>query len=103
MTSYLIMYQFKSVSVGSQCGDITSFGPEAVFAIHYNNWKWFFQPQKKSEVMNAIHSSFATHVWGHFFKQEIQWDLMRPDQAFYTIAQEHCPKVFAEMTATTTV
>ena len=33
-------------------------------------------------------------------KQEIQWDLMRPDQAFYTIAQEHCPKVFAEMTTT---
>ena len=62
------MYQFISVSVGRQCGDITSFGPEAVFAIHYDNWKWFFQPQKKSEVMDAIHSSFATHVWGHFFK-----------------------------------
>ena len=47
--------------------------------------------------MEAIQSSFATHVWGHFFKQEIQWDQMRPDQAFYTIADENCPKVFEEM------
>ena len=91
-------FSFSCLLTGNQCGDIKSFGPQAVFAIHYHNWKWFFQPQRKAEVMDAIHSSFATHVWGHFFKQQIQWDLMRQDQAFYHIAQQNCPKVFAVMT-----
>ena len=87
------------LSAENQCGDIRSFGPEGVFAIHYNNWKWFFQPQKIVEVIEAIRPSFATHVWGHFFKQEIQWEMMRPDQAFFKIAQENCPRVFDVMTA----
>jgi hypothetical protein len=80
-----------------QCENVKSFGPEAVFAVHYNNWKWFFQPEQKAKVMDAINSSFATHVWGHFFKQEIQWDLMRSHQAFHTIASQHCPKLFDTM------
>lgn len=76
-----------------------SFGPLGVFAIHYDNWKWFFQPEHKAQVMVGIQASFATHVWGHFFKQEIQWDLMRPDQAFYSIASKNCPKLFTTITA----
>ena len=93
----VLLLTYTVLFIDGKCGDITSFGPEAVFAVHYDNWKWFFQPHKKSEVMEAIQPSFATHVWGHFFKQEIQWDQMRPDQAFYTIAEQNCPKVFDEI------
>ncbi len=99
------------------CGDIRSYGPEKVFAVHYDDWKQFFQSQHREAVLEAVEASFATHIWGHFFKQEIQvatcsfahflvrprknaclslqWDLMRQDQqAFAQLAAANCPRVY---------
>ena len=90
-------YQFLSVfffSGKEKCDDLHSFEPSSVFAIHYDNWEWFFLAEKKSAVMDGIHSSFATHLWGHFFKQHIQWDALIQDQAFFHIAKQNCPNVF---------
>ena len=89
--SFFILFFFSGKE---KCDDLHSFEPSSVFAIHYDNWEWFFLAEKKSAVMDGIHSSFATHLWAHFFKQHIQWDGIRQDQAFFHIAKRNCPKVF---------
>ena len=90
-SSFFILFFFSGKE---KCDDLHSFEPSSVFAIHYDNWEWFFLAEKKSAVMDGIHSSFATHLWAHFFKQHIQWDGIRQDQAFFHIAKRNCPKVF---------
>ena len=49
---------------------------------------------KISEFDFVESASFATHVWGHFFKQDIQWARLHERQAFYSIAKQNCPAVF---------
>lgn len=84
----------QSLGPDDLCGDIRSYRPDQVFAVHYSNWKWFFQVQHLEEVLSSVQSSFASHIWGHFFKQEIQWDRLHQGQAFYHLSSQNCPTLF---------
>ena len=55
LSSKLYLIMLKPIAyLGDVCKGVRSFGPEAVFAVHYKIWKAFFTPAYYDTVMEAL-------------------------------------------------
>ncbi|XP_041674626.1 lactosylceramide 4-alpha-galactosyltransferase [Drosophila eugracilis] len=76
-----------------RCKGFRVFDLKSFYAIHWLQWKDFFQPKRLNITMKKIEKSPVIHVWNKFSKG---WKLRTKDNCAYTkVAKKHCPKSFA--------
>jgi len=84
---------YKMITNPKRCKGFKVYDPKEFYAIHWLEWRHFFQPNKINITMKRISKSPVIHVWNKFSRL---WKLKTKDNCAYTkLAKLHCPKTFA--------
>ncbi len=92
--------QGREVSCRYHDHDVVVKGAPAAHPIRYYEWRSFFRPEHREEVLGRIDAAtFAVHLWNGMWR----WSSFRersatplcPDTAVYALFQENCPRTEA--------
>ncbi|XP_017052842.2 lactosylceramide 4-alpha-galactosyltransferase [Drosophila ficusphila] len=76
-----------------RCKGFQVFDPKTFYALHWQQWKDFFLPNRLNITMKTISQSPVIHVWNKFSRA---FKLQKKTICAYTqLAKTHCPKTFA--------
>lgn len=66
---------------------------KACYAVHYSDWKQFFEEKYLNEVLESTKDSLAIHFWNYLSGGEKL--STRSNTGYIAIAKEFCPRVLA--------
>ncbi|KAM6418502.1 lactosylceramide 4-alpha-galactosyltransferase-like isoform 2-T5 [Pluvialis apricaria] len=85
----------SNIENNMDCKGVRALSPEAVYPIHWEDWKKLFEPISSSELHKLLKNTYAVHVWNklsHGTKLEIT------SQAFLAqLYSQFCPATYAKM------
>ncbi|NXN75951.1 A4GAT galactosyltransferase, partial [Himantopus himantopus] len=85
----------SNIENNMNCKGVRALSPEAVYPIHWEDWKKLFEPIGSSELHRLLKDTYAVHVWNklsHGTKLEIT------SQAFLAqLYSQFCPATYAKV------
>lgn len=74
---------------------VTFLRTDSFLAVHYDNWKWFFDPNFAGKVFAALRESYGAHVWNKLSKDADMG--VGSGSAYDVLARFNCPRVYQVM------
>lgn len=79
----------------NQCNGFNIFPKEKFYPISWTDYIFYFQPEKRDEVLKLIENSTIIHVWNDRSKHI--WNKKNgPKNAYQVTAERNCPFVYSE-------
>lgn len=75
-----------------QCLGFKVYAPRGFYAIPWQKWEMFFDPDKLNKTMEMTKDSIVIHVWNkHSIKRKLK---VNTKAAYGVVADMNCPKVY---------
>lgn len=88
----LCQTKYPPLMTRTRCHDFNVFPIEAFYAVHWADWRYFFEAQYTNRTMQMTRDSIAVHVWNkHSINHRIR---VGSKVAYGLLAAEYCPKVY---------
>ncbi|KAM6418500.1 lactosylceramide 4-alpha-galactosyltransferase-like isoform 2-T2 [Pluvialis apricaria] len=85
----------SNIENNMDCKGVRALSPEAVYPIHWEDWKKLFEPISSSELHKLLKNTYAVHVWN---KLSHRTKLGVTSQAFLAqLYSQFCPATYAKM------
>lgn len=75
-----------------RCHSFRVFSPKAFYAIHFKEFRYFFEERHLDNTIKLLNDSIVVHVWNKFsqtFKVKVGSRV-----AYGVLADQYCPKVY---------
>lgn len=84
--------EYPPLMTRSRCHDFNVFPVDAFYAVHWEDWRYFFEERYTNKTLRMTKDSIAVHVWNkHSVNTKIK---VGSNVAYGLLAAEYCPRVY---------
>ncbi|XP_055296581.1 lactosylceramide 4-alpha-galactosyltransferase-like [Sitodiplosis mosellana] len=77
-----------------KCRGFEVFPPEEFYAVNWDNWQYFINPQFTNTVLQKTARSSVIHLWNHTWRNKAIKKSVSEKTAYEALAEKNCPKVY---------